>query len=43
SDMFKMINRNRLLSVMIKFQRDLLDRLDEAMRPCILQRRSRPP
>ncbi|MCI36103.1 hypothetical protein A2U01_0057325 [Trifolium medium] len=30
TDMFKMINRNRLLGVMIKFQRDLLDKLDKA-------------
>ncbi|MCI57151.1 hypothetical protein A2U01_0078402, partial [Trifolium medium] len=28
--MFKLINRNRLLGVMIKFQQDLLGRLDEA-------------
>ncbi|MCI37519.1 hypothetical protein A2U01_0058743, partial [Trifolium medium] len=30
TDMFKLINRNRLLGVMIKYQRDILTRLDEA-------------
>ncbi|MCI74433.1 hypothetical protein A2U01_0095697, partial [Trifolium medium] len=30
TDMFKLINRNRLLGVMAKYQRDLLTRLDEA-------------
>ncbi|MCI88501.1 hypothetical protein A2U01_0109788, partial [Trifolium medium] len=28
--MFELINRNRLLGVMVRYQRDLLTRLDEA-------------